>query len=134
MNHGRETSPKVVDLETYHFESTDNPGTGFSMISICIQTIQGESYVPVLQTKAVVRLLNTLWLIFLSFITILCFSIKINISLLNFFNPGLQYYLQHHFTIVPTCPQHFWLSNATRRLHGGCMEAASLENEIFNTP
>ena len=67
--------------------------------------IQGESYVPILQIEAVLRLLKKLRLIFLVSFNISCFSIRKNIFLHIFYTPGLQHNLRHNFSIVPTCPR-----------------------------
>ena len=40
--------------------------------------------------------------------------------MLNFFTPGFQYDLQHYFTIIHTCPQHFGCPMQFGGCNGGC--------------
>ena len=50
-----------------------------------------------------------------------------NTLLLHFFTPGLQNDLQHHFTIVPTCPQHFGCPMQHRGCNGDCNGGCLIE-------
>ena len=59
-------------------------------VDFFFENIQGEYYVPVRQTEAVVRLLMRLWLIFLLFVKILFISNRKNIFFAQFLHPGLQ--------------------------------------------
>ena len=67
-----------------------------------------------------------------------------NTILLNFFHPGLQHDLQHHFTTVPTCPQHFGCPMQHRGCNGDCNGGCLIEKmggrvytiplEVLKTP
>ena len=83
--------------------------------------LQGEYYVPVRQTEAVVRLSISLWLIFLLSTEILCFSFRKNLFFKKNFTPGLQNDLQHNLTIFPTCPQHFGYPMQFGGCNWGCL-------------
>ena len=91
------------------------------VIEMVIYYIQGEYYVPVRQTEAVVRLSISSWLIFLLSTEILYFLNKKNTFLKKIFTPGLQNDLQHNFTIFPTCPQHFGYPMQFGGCNWGCL-------------
>ena len=67
-----------------------------------------------------------------------------NTLLLHFFTQGLQNDLQHHFTTVPTYPQHFGCPMQHRGCNGDCNGGCLIEKmrgrvyaihlEVFKTP